>query len=210
MTQDTDGRIPINTMLGLLAKMGMSRGALTAMTSFAYPDTPEDDLAFLNGPVVVHESPWNDTRPDWIVKQIPAERLAIITGATPHLIVGPAEVLAVMYGATLDGPLRSPMADLYGWATAHAVEVERGIPAGETFAKLAMTPIEHRQLRGGMSELSRAYEGLAAEIRRKVVQAGGRVRLARKPMASTPEAAPVLPVAPTVQTSLFSAMGMAK
>ena len=157
-------------MLQAMAGMGLSRRAIGAMTSVFMPDTlSPDDRRFLMGPLVVHENGWTETLPAWLHDQVGQERVGIVFGLTPQYIVGPAEIAAVMYAATLAAPLNHYYADLYCWATIHADARRKREEPELGFARLDMPPISDSDVvvRGG--RIWETYRELATDVRRRVV-----------------------------------------
>lgn len=114
---------------------------------------------------------WNDTLPQWCRQQALAERWQIVAGELPGHIVGPAEILCVMYGATMVAPLQHDAADLYLWASNQAVVAHFG-PDSES-AKGAYEVSKHVTdadvLQPG-GRLYHDYRQLAFEIRDKVAK----------------------------------------
>ena len=200
-------------MLGALAAAGLPAKVIGALVASLCPDALAlDDRRFLEGPIVVHESPWNDTRPDWLGALVGAERAAIVFGTAPAgQVIGPAELACVMYGASLDRPLRRDAADLYVWATMGAVAARDGLDRAAAAAKHGIDdcPADDAVLRPA-GRLNRAYLDLARDVRRKVIAAQeqrDRVRnaAARREAAAVKAAAPpeIEPDA-TAQLGLFT------
>jgi len=158
-------------MLGL-----MPPKIIAAVTEAFTPDKLSlDDLRFLKGPLVVHESPWNVDRPAWLAEQAGAERIGIVFGVTPQYIIGPAELATVMYGASLDAPLSHYHADLYIWATVNAVAKRDGKTAQDVWhglfgGNLGMgRPIEDREVLEPGGRLYETYREIAHDVRRRVI-----------------------------------------
>lgn len=176
----------------------MPRSLLAAVTTAFTPERlSADERRFLEGPFVVHQSAWNETRPKWLEDIAAGERVAIALGCAPAgMIIGPAELAMVMYGASLDAPMRSDCADLYMWATCNAVAKRDNKPVAEVFADVGMKPIEDEQvLGGGYSQIAHTYRELAHEIRRKVIRAQQeRERAARREAKEAKTAPKVAPV----------------
>ena len=158
-------------MLGL-----MPPKIVAAVTEVFTPDKLSlDDLRFLKGPLVVHESPWNANRPAWLAEQAGAERIGIVFGLTPQYIIGPAELAAVMYGATLDRPLSHYHADLYIWATVNAVAKRDGKTLEQVWHGRFgdhphhERPIEDRAVLQPGGRLYETYREIAHDVRRRVI-----------------------------------------
>lgn len=157
-------------MLSVLASMGMARSAISMLAEFADIELSIDDRHFLEGPIVLHQSAWNDTLPDWVAPQVAAERAEIVLKQCP-MPIGPTEIMAVMYGAMLDAPRPHHTSELYLWAAANAASRRYDRDIAEIWRSLNMPPITDTDVvdRGG--RLYHEYAALAAEIRRKVVAA---------------------------------------
>lgn len=151
--------------LALLGELGLPASVVASFSQVFDPDgLTQDDRRYLAGPLVVHQSSWNDTRPKWLDQQARQERVGVVFGQLPGHIVGPSEIAAVMYGATLEAPLGHEWQELYLWAAAHAVtrrdhgkrpDIET-LP-DDTFLSPA-------------GRYHHAYRDLATDVRRKVVQ----------------------------------------
>lgn len=166
MTPDTAA------MVQAMAGLGLSRAAVAAMIEVFLPDALTlDDRRFLAGPLVVHESPWNSTRPSWLEDSVGAERVGIVLGLTPDLIVGPAEIAAVMYGASLDAPMGRDHADLYVWATIGADAKRKGIEPLACFELHHIEPVPDALVLKPNGRLHSTYSRLAHDIRRRVIAA---------------------------------------
>jgi len=167
-----------------MTELGMlPRSIIAAVTEAFTPDRLSlDERRFLTGPFVVHESAWNDTRPKWLSDVAGGERVAIAFGkAAPGLIVGPAEIAMVMYGASLDAPMPRDYAELYLWAAVSAVAKRDKRDAAAIFGVMNMQPIENDDVLAPSGRLHNAYSRLAHDVRRKVIAAAtGRDRQERR------------------------------
>jgi hypothetical protein len=157
-------------MLSVLASMGMDRSAISVLAEFADIELSTDDRRFLEGPLVLHQSAWNDTLPDWVAPQVAAERAEIVLKQRP-MPVGPTEIMAVMYGAMLDAPRPHNTSELYLWASANAAAHHYKRDIAEIWQSLDMPPITDRDVVDRSGRLYHDYAALAAEIRRKVIAA---------------------------------------
>jgi hypothetical protein len=157
-------------MLSVLASMGIARSAISTLAEFAEIELSTDDRRFLEGPIVLHQSAWNDTLPDWVAPQVTAERAEIVLNQV-RMPVGPIEIMAAMYGAMLDAPRPHNTSELYLWASASAASRHYRRDIAEIWKSLNMPPIADAEVvvRGG--RLNHDYTALAAEIRRKVIAA---------------------------------------
>jgi len=114
-------------------------------------------------------------------------------------VVGPTEIAAVMYPAMLEAPPRSEHADLYVWATAHAMARKNGTSLAEFYKTMGMRPIEDSEVLDRRGRLHDAYRRLSEDIRRKVIRAQAeRERDGKRAAAEEAAAQPR-----TVQQSLF-------
>jgi hypothetical protein len=108
-------------MIAALADIGCGKQMLAAMLSFG-DDVHPDHMGFLTGPVVQHASPWAESTPAWLYQAAIGDRVRIIADEharrTVGWQVGPAELTAVMYPATMDAPMQMEYADIYLWAAA--------------------------------------------------------------------------------------------
>jgi len=79
--------------------------------------------------LVVADSGWAETIPEWILEEIKQERMIygmcdILKGTET---VGDAEVLAYLYTANLRGPISNEMAEIYIYLTAKVMQKSKGI-----------------------------------------------------------------------------------
>lgn len=81
--------------------------------------SPPEHVRYLSGPVILPNSPWSDSLPDWLSPAIYSDRLAVILTEYSVGIVGnlatPAEVLAYLYPQTLEAPLPEDWQRIYRW-----------------------------------------------------------------------------------------------
>jgi hypothetical protein len=169
-------------MLALLGSMGAGKDLVSALADFGGVQPPNkprekcvfdsklDAMRYLRGPLIIHRNGWTDTLPDWMPAQAMMERSEIVLGDSPYL-VGPTEIAAVMYPATMEHPLRSDTCELYLWATANASARHFGKKVKEYWKMLDQRPIADKEVieRGG--RLWNNYADLVWEIRRKVIHA---------------------------------------
>ena len=174
-------------LLVALADLGCGKHVLAALLSL--DDAHPDHIRFLTGPVVQHASPWAETTPRWLYEAVTADRLRIILAERERgeigWQVGPAELTAVMYPATMDapcpsntpifiyGPLRRPMP-----ATPARLLLKSGPAIGE--------PVQDRQIVDPSGRYHHAYKQLCSDIRRRVIKAAGAASRAEKKPAQQP------------------------
>ena len=191
-TAEPSAEVPIEdgaaAMLFILAGMGCNMGVIEALVEMGGPKLSADQRHFMNGPLVVHASPWMADIPKWMFDQARAERVEIVhaesKGGETGIHVGPSEIAAVMMPATMESLLNHKCSQLYIWASARAVAKHRN----ETVESINATiyggsrdiPTDADILeRGG--RYWHVYWPLASEIRRKVTRAGqARVKADRK------------------------------
>lgn len=159
-------------MLSILGSLGAPSELTTALAEMGgieFHGADLNGLRFLRGPLIVHQSAWMDSIPDWMPRQAMMERHEIVFGDAPW-IVGPTEIGAVMYPRTMEAPMRSDMTELYLWATATACARHYKKPIAKYWKDLAgQRPIPDKEVivRGG--RLWHEYSDLSHEIRRKVI-----------------------------------------
>ena len=199
-------------MLSFMSSMeGSSRFASALLEAFNLVKLDAETRAWLEGPVVVHStSTWSiehgDT-PRWMLDRIPAERLEIVMGQHPGMIVGPCEIAAVMQSAIHTAPLTMQGNGLYLWATARALQHrthEDGTPnplsVEEAERMLGSRLPQDAEILSAAGMYHQDYRSLCAEIRRKVAAGGGK-RIApglrprpaplTAPIAAPPKTVPV-------------------
>jgi hypothetical protein len=170
-TSTTEERERISKILVALASMAPSLAA-TFVEAFDIVPLSAVEKRYMNGPVIVHAQGGYTAMdlPEWMVPQIRVERLEIILGLQPDMIVGPTEITAVMHAATYEAPLQREIGEIYVWAGAHAVARHKNCTPEEMWMKLYPDDpmITHDMVirRGG--RLFMHYNQLAHEIRRKV------------------------------------------
>lgn len=170
-TYTAEERERISKILVALASMAPSLAA-AFVESFDIVPLSAVEKRYINGPVIVHAQGGytHMDLPEWMVPQIRVERLEIILGLQPDMIVGPTEMAAVMHAATYEAPLQREIGELYLWAGAHAMARHKNCTPEEMWMKLYPDEpmITHDKVirRGG--RLFMHYQELAHEIRRKV------------------------------------------
>lgn len=184
-------------MLVALADIGCGKHVLAALLSL--DGVHQDHIRFLTGPVVQHRSPWASTTPEWLYQAVTADRLRIILDEHERRAVGwqvgPAELTAVMYPATMDAPLSVEYSDIYLWAAAQANARHTGKTVAAIWAGIG-EPVEDRPIISEGGRYHYAYRQLCGDIRRRVIKAAGAA--SRDAKIQEPEPAII-----TEQLSLF-------
>lgn len=162
-------------------------------------------VRYLAGPIIVHQSRWENTIPKWLTKAIPAARAeAIFTEAKDGEmgeLATDEEVLAYMYPATMAAPLSNHWYQVYMYTGNLVLTKHQKLPQSQTFWEYIGIdrPITY-------DEVKDDYEELARDIRKKVVKAAaGRgvnaTKLVGQSNAKTNEASKIPTQA--VQLSIF-------
>ena len=163
-------------MLTVLADLGCSKHVLAALLEL---DTPHNDhIRFLTGPIIQHRSPWADTTPPWLYEAVTGDRLRIILDEHERREtgwqVGPAELTAVMYPATMDAPLPMEIVDIYLWASAQANARHTGKTPDEIWLQIGIEPVPDRLVTNPSGRYHQDYRRICSDIRRRVVNAAPR------------------------------------
>ena len=185
-------------MLVALADIGCGKHVLAALLSL--DRVHQDHIRFLTGPIVQHRSPWAGMTPEWLYEAVTADRLRIILEEHKRSQigwrVGPAELTAVMYPATMDAPLSMEYSDIYLWAAARANARRTGKTAAEIWSAVGGEPVADRLIVDPSGRYHHSYRQLCGDIRRRVVKAAAKVSRAEK----IPDQEPAIV---TEQLSLF-------
>ena len=143
----------------MITKMGLNPAVAVAMDKVflgrAFTQEQEDWIA---APLIVHSQapgglPLKSLIPEWLSAQVRKERLDIVreeikTG-TRNNHLGPSEIAAIMMPATQSFPLDHAAADLYVWATLHAVALRDDVSPEEAARRTGMDlPDTSKMLRG--------------------------------------------------------------
>jgi len=159
-------------LLLALAKVGGPMEIVAPMLDIAGVKLRADHRRFLTGPIVQYENSWRETTPRWFYEQIPYERLQIVLDDHEHdrtgWTVGPAEIAAVMYPATMEAPLNHGATELYLWAAGHAVAKRDRIPIDDVREQHGFPPDSAFLEASG--SLRNHFVAQATEIRHKVVK----------------------------------------
>jgi len=162
-------------MLGALADMGCSKHVIAALLSMMDKVHP-DHIRFLTGPVVQHASGWVETTPAWLYQAAIGDRVRIIVDEHARGVrgweVGPAELTAVMYPATMDAPMQREYADIYLWAAARANARHTGKTVDDIWSAIG-EPVEDRHIVDVSGRCHYLYHQLCSDVRRCVIKAAG-------------------------------------
>ena len=184
-------------MLSALADLGGGKHILAAF--LALDNAHPDHIRFLTGPIIQHRSPWADTTPSWLYEAIAADRLRIILDEHERRQtgwqVGPAELTAVMYPATMDAPLSIEYSAIYLWAAAQANARHYGKTVDEIWAAIG-EPVEDRLITEPSGRYHHAYRQLCTDIRHRVIRAASNAGRTRETPMQEPDIT-------TEQLSLF-------
>lgn len=159
-------------LLLALAQAGAGAEMLSAMANLSGITLRADHQHFLAGPIVQHGNDWQSTTPDWLYRAIPAERLAIVLDDHAHdrdgWQVGPAEIAAVLYPATMEAPLHHWATEIYLWASGSAKAAEDGVAVDELRKQVAF--VDDAQILAPTGSFHRHYRDLVTDIRRRVIR----------------------------------------
>ncbi len=163
-------------MLSVLADLGCSKHVLAALLELDKPH--KDHIRFLTGPIIQHRSPWADTTPPWLYEAVTGDRLRIILDEHERHVtgwqVGPAELTAVMYPATMDAPMPMEYADIYLWASAQANARHHGKTPDEIWSQIGIEPVPDRLVTNPSGRYHQDYRRICGDIRRRVINAAPR------------------------------------
>lgn len=155
-----------------LARIGAGAEMLGAMVNLSGITLRADHQHFLSGPIVQHRSGWQSTTPEWLYRAVPAERLAIVLDDHTHdrdgWQVGPAEIAAVLYPATMEAPLHHWATEIYLWASGNAKAAKDGVPVDDIRKQVAF--VDDAQILTPTGSLHRHYRDLVTDIRRRVIR----------------------------------------
>ena len=143
---------------------------------------------YLRAPLILPDSPWADSLPDWLPPAVYGDRLASILAEYGSGIVGslatPAEVLAYLYPLTLDAPLPEDLRRIYLYAGREVLPRHNRMSRTDFLARmtggqpLELTVHEYRRLRR-----------LQYDLRRRAVRAA-RNALPQPPALPAPDLFP--------------------
>lgn len=162
--------------LKVMADTGAARDVIAGLADFSLgKQLSKEQKRFLEAPIIQHKSGWTDSTPAWMYTAVTADRLKtvlqeITEGKTNGWRVGPAEVAVVTYPATMDGPVRYDLAQVYLWAAANAKADFENKTAADIFDTLQIEPIESKDVTEKNGRYFQTYQSLSSEIRRKVVK----------------------------------------
>lgn len=175
-------------MMAALADIGCGKHVLATLLSMIDKVDP-DHIRFLTGPVIQHSSPWAETTPAWLYEAVIGDRMRIITdeharGVTGW-VIGPAELTAVMYPATMEAPMRMEYADIYLWAAAQANARHTGKTVAEIWAAIG-EPVDDRLITDPTGRYHTLYRQLCSDVRQRVIKAAGAASRPSRDPVDTP------------------------
>lgn len=195
---------PIQQMLITLAESGASKELLHAIINLYGENVQKEHMRFLFGPAVLHQSPWIDMVPTWLIQAVMPERLAIMFEEQENgkigWQVGPAEITAAMMPATMDGPMQHEAAAVYLWASAHAAAKHYDKPLADIWRQIDGHAVTDKEVTAPGGRYFHNYQRISAEIRNKVV----RVQQERERDQRRQSKALSLPPIQSTQFSLFA------
>jgi hypothetical protein len=95
---------------------------------------------YLSAPLICFPGGWTDTLPPWMRQRVAQERVLVAAGLMPGHIVGPTEVLVLLHGAAMAGPLSQGDFMVFSWAMAKAYEAQFGQGSQEAAEARAIVP----------------------------------------------------------------------
>ena len=182
-----EDRRRLSSLLTALASVGLGNPQLTGLLEFGLGSLTAEERHWCIGPLVIQDNAWASSLPDWLAIQARRERPSWLAREYAHEVprglVGPAELVSVMYPACMEAPLRGEAAELYLWAGCHATAVERGSSFEQVAGELEHGYVSWRVPRDDAvfdeaGALLRAYRVLSQEIRRSVAR-GSRRKIRR-------------------------------
>lgn len=176
MSQSPSSDVLINEQTGAtmarMAQMGMNPAVLSVLMEMG--GVSKDEIRYATGPIVIHENGWGDTLPEWIGPQVKAERMEIVLrdaqAGMKSEDVGPTELMAVLYPATMASPLDHETTQLYLWASSKAISRHKSISADEIAEMVGSEVIADEEVYSLEGNLNRRYRMICSEIRRKVIE----------------------------------------
>lgn len=162
-------------MMEVMAQMGMAPTVTAALLSLHDAQFSTEARRFHEGPIIQHDSPWRADTPRWLYAAIRAERLRLICeeqaeGITEGWRVGPAELTAVIYPASMDAPLTHDMSELYLWAAAQANRYNPHSSVTDPWSLIGGQPVSDADVLEPGGRLYPIYRRLCGDIRRKVIK----------------------------------------
>lgn len=195
-------------LLEAVAEAGAPRELISALMEMIDENADQEQIDYLAGPIVLHESAWMDTVPKDLLRAVSAERLRTVQAERAGQAkwrVGPIELACVMMPAMFEAARPTDLSDLYLWATAHAMAEVRGRPIEQTWADLEGDPVSDEVVLNPRGRCYHAHRDLTHEIRRKVIRlAKERRRGTKWPRQKADKSSRRTPEVTTEQISLFN------
>lgn len=148
--------------------------AKAMLASCNLPDLSLNQRRYLSGPVIIHQSPFSNDMPKDVFQHVIKERLLQVAEELEKGVegthCGPIGIMAALYGASFEAPLRSEIAELYLWSGAHYLVSRDGITIEKAREK-AMSSVPDESFTRPNGRYYPDWRELSYEIRRKVVAA---------------------------------------
>ena len=156
-------------------------------------------LCYMVGPVIVFDTGWSDTLPEWIFPAIYGDRLEQIAeeanqGKTGDLATI-SEVMGYMYSRTLSASLSHEWTNVYLWCSQQAMIKHQRLPSGQSFSEL-MGGFESLELSD--YDQKQLLQPLQRWLRQAVVKVAS-----ERGFAKTNSSSSMKPEITQAQTSLF-------
>ena len=160
-------------MILVMAELGLPKGMIAELLDFAMAGKlHKDHKRFISAPIIQAQSMWRETTPEWLYKAISYDRLSVVIEELKQGIVGwqigATELVAVLYPATMDAPMRHEYAQIYLWAGAHANSQHYKKPI-EHYWELIGAHVKDEDILNPKGQYHYAYRDLCSDIRRKTV-----------------------------------------
>jgi hypothetical protein len=153
-------------LMRLMLEMGLNKDAIATLLEIA--QFPLAHVRWMAGPLVVRQSQWAETLPQWLIRAAYIERLEQIFAEREAGNVGQlataAEVLACLYPATMDAPLHRDWVRVYLWAGNQVFVRHNRLAEGQTFWESIgeRNPVE-------FSSIESDYRQLATQLRERAI-----------------------------------------
>lgn len=149
---------PIQKQLELLLKIGCSKEVIASLLEIG--EFSIQHIRWFASPIIVHQSSWADTLPNWLITAIYQERLAQIFTEHEKGEIGelatPAEVLACLYPASMEAPMSSDWSRVYFWTGDVVMSKYNRLPPNQSFWDvIGSPPISYNSIQYDFEYLAR-------------------------------------------------------